>query len=79
MNVDVCASSSDERWVARLVCMRHEVRQELDHTKHPIGLSCRSVDRHSMTGLAIAGGSRPAMSHPAAAATSGTPTTARTR
>jgi hypothetical protein len=43
MNVDVCASSSDERWVARLVCMRHEVRRELDHTKRPIGLSVQST------------------------------------
>ena len=34
---------------------------------------------HSITVLAIAGGSRPASSHPAAVAASGTPTTARAR
>ncbi len=34
---------------------------------------------HSMTGLTMAGGSRPARSQPAAVAASGRPTTARAR
>ena len=57
-----------------------EVRGHRPCRSHP-GSRLKRVEsrRHSMTGRAIAGGSRPARSQPVAAATSGTPATIRTR
>ncbi len=51
----------------------------LDIPPRPSAEPSSGLAGHSMTVLAMAGGSRPASSHPAAVAASGTPMTARTR